>query len=474
MIVDNTQTQTISGDTVVSLAEGVRLHRASVRHQFVLLIPEKALVLDDTGHAIIELMDGKRSLHALIQILAERYKVSSKDVETDVIEFVRKLDQHLCLAKKPLTALERTSKKDGTDSLPVALLAELTHRCPLACPYCSNPLLLKSKSDELTTQDWLRVFREARDLGVLHVHLSGGEPVVRPDLVEFVSALTHLGIYSNLITSGIGLTQQKVHALKNAGLGHLQLSLQGINAQSSDKIAGYKGGFEKKLQAIEWINDAEIPLTLNAVCHRHNMDDIADIIDMAVGLGARRLEIATVQFHGWAASNTMQLMPTQDQVSRAEALIKKARIKLRGTLVIDYVMADYYASYPKPCMGGWGRMGLNIDPAGNVLPCHAAETIPGLVFDNVKDKSLSEIWHNSDAFNAFRGDDWMQEPCRSCELKERDFGGCRCQALSIAGNASATDPVCFKSPHRHKIDATIHTVANTSDTSQPFHYRARA
>lgn len=339
---------------------------------------------------------------------------------------------------------------------PIAMLAELTHRCPLSCPYCSNPLELSRRDSELSTEDWTRVFREAADIGVLQLHLSGGEPASRRDLTDLVKAARDAGLYTNLITSGIGLTEKRLSELNDAGLDHVQLSLQGTNAEMADMIGGYKGGFDRKMKVAEWIGKIGFPLTLNAVIHRQNMHQLPDAIEMAVQMGARRIEVATVQFHGWAVKNRAGMMPTFEQAKEATKIVNEARLRLRGKLVLDYVPADYHADFPKPCMGGWGSTGLNVTPEGKVLPCHAAETIESLEFENVRDKSLKDIWFNGSAFNAYRGDDWMQEPCRSCERKSVDFGGCRCQALALAGDASATDPVCKKSP----VHVDLQTLAN--------------
>lgn len=355
---------------------------------------------------------------------------------------------------------------------PMAMLAEVTHRCPLACPYCSNPLELKAASEELSTQAWIDVFNQAAELGVLHLHLSGGEPASRRDIVELTEAAAKAGLYTNLITSGIGITQKRLDALVDAGLEHVQLSIQGVDEQTADLIGGYKGGYKRKLQLAEWINARGIPLTVNAVCHRTNMKSIPEMIELSIALGARRLEIATVQFHGWAIRNRTQLMPTREQVRETTRLVEDARKRLEGKLVIDYVPADYYATYPKACLGGWGRIGINVDPTGLVLPCHAAESIPSLEFDTVRDKSLHDIWYHSSSFNAFRGTDWMQEPCRSCERKTTDFGGCRCQAMAIAGDARATDPACHKSPLKDQMLELAETSAQTQE-AQAFIYRGR-
>lgn len=336
---------------------------------------------------------------------------------------------------------------------PIAMLAELTYRCPLSCPYCSNPVEMAKKDSELSTGQWADVFEQAAKLGVLQLHLSGGEPASRRDLVDLVTAAREAGLYTNLITSAIGLTQRRLAELDAAGLDHIQLSLQGTDAEMADRIGGYKGGFARKMQAADWIVEAGFPLTLNAVLHRQNLHQLPQAIEMAVAMKARRMEVAVVQFHGWAMLNRESLMPTRAQAEEANLIVADARKRLKGVMVIDYVPADYHSDYPKRCMGGWGTTGLNITPDGTVLPCHAAQTIPSLSFDNVKDKPLSDIWYQGAAFNAYRGEDWMQEPCKSCDRRSLDFGGCRCQAMAIAGDASATDPVCVKSPLHQKMTA---------------------
>lgn len=340
---------------------------------------------------------------------------------------------------------------------PMAMLAELTHRCPLACPYCSNPTELLSKDSELSTDVWEDVFQQAAALGVLQLHLSGGEPASRRDLVELVAAARKAGLYTNLITSGIGLTEKRLHALDDAGLDHVQLSLQGVTAAMADRIGGYNGGFERKMHVAEVIANIGFPLTLNAVMHRANLDDLSATIDMAQRLGARRIEIACVQFQGWALRNRPSLQPSRAQVDAAKATVAKAVQDLRGTLVIDFVPPDYYSDFPKACMNGWGSTGLNVTPDGTILPCHAAETIPHLQFENVQNRPLSEIWYKGAAFNAYRGTNWMPELCQSCERRDIDFAGCRCQAMAILGDPAATDPVCRKSEGRAALDALLET-----------------
>jgi pyrroloquinoline quinone biosynthesis protein E len=329
---------------------------------------------------------------------------------------------------------------------PLALLAELTHRCPLRCPYCSNPLELSRASAELDTASWKRVLGEAAALGVLQVHFSGGEPLVRRDLAELVRHAAKVGLYGNLITSGIHLDAGRLAELVEAGLEHVQLSFQDADMVFGDRIAGFLGAQEAKRRAARLVREAGLPLTVNAVVHRQNLNRLDEIIDLAVALGADRLEVAHVQYYGWALRNRAALLPSREQLDAATATVEAARARLVGTLVIDYVVPDYYAHRPKACMGGWGRRFLNVSPAGKVLPCHAAETLTGLEFPSVDEAGLAEIWYRSPAFERFRGTGWMAEPCRSCERREIDWGGCRCQAFALTGDASRTDPACALSP----------------------------
>jgi PqqA peptide cyclase len=349
---------------------------------------------------------------------------------------------------------------------PLGLLAELTHRCPLGCPYCSNPVELDAAQRELDTEIWARVFREAAQLGVVQVHLSGGEPAARRDLAAITAGARAAGLYTNLITSAVGLTPQRLAALAEAGLDHVQISVQDSFASSADQIAGYGGAFERKAALAAETVRLGLPLTINAVVHRANIERIADIVKLALSWGATRIEVAHVQYYGWALANRALLMPTRAQVERAAAVVERLCRVHRGRIVIDAVMADYHARYPKPCVGGWGRRSLNVTPAGKVLPCHAAETIPGLEFWNVRDRSLAEIWAHSPAFLAFRGTQWMKEPCRSCPRREQDFGGCRCQAFALLGDAAAADPVCQISPDHHVVAA----LAEVSEHG-PYTYR---
>ncbi len=353
-----------------------------------------------------------------------------------------------------VAALEALSDAQGY-GIPLAVLAELTHRCPLQCPYCSNPLELERGSAELTTAEWKRVLSELGQIGVLQIHFSGGEPTARKDLVELVRHATDVGLYSNLITSAVLLTRDRLAALADAGLSHVQISFQGADAATADRVAGLDAAHEKKLAAARWTRELDLPLTVNAVMHRQNLHQLADVIRMAVDLDADRLEVANVQYYGWALKNRAALMPTLQQIEEASRIVEDAAMRLKGVLAIDYVVPDYYALRPKKCMGGWGRQFFNISPAGKILPCHAAETITGLQFESVRDHSIAWIWRHSEALNRYRGTGWMPEPCAGCAFKEDDFGGCRCQAFALAGDAGLTDPACSLSP----IHAQVFSIA---------------
>ena len=347
--------------------------------------------------------------------------------------------------------------------VPLALIAELTHRCPLHCVYCSNPLEMQKAAAELPTAEWSRVFSEAARLGSLHVHFTGGEPLARVDLTELTAAAHDAGLYVNLITSGIGLSEKRLAALVEAGLEHIQISFQGSSEALADEIAGTRS-HAQKLQLAGMIRRFKLAFTVNVVVHRRNLDRLAEIISMAEELGAGHLEIANVQYYGWALRNREALLPTRQQLEQSQQTVSDAERRLAGRMRIDYVAPDYYARYPKACMGGWGQRLMLIDPAGQVLPCHAAGVIPGLVFDNVRQHPLEWIWRESAAFQKFRGEAWMPEPCRSCDRRAEDFGGCRCQALLLTGDAAATDPVCSLAPTRNLVDKIL-TEINASSTS---------
>jgi pyrroloquinoline quinone biosynthesis protein E len=349
-----------------------------------------------------------------------------------------------------------------TSYRPYALLAELTYQCPLHCPYCSNPVGYPP-GEELSTAEWKSVFTQAAKLGVLHLGLSGGEPLARRDLVELIASAREAGLYTNLITSAVGLDEKKATQLKSAGLDSIQISFQADEAELANAIAG-TNAHARKLEAARIVPQAGLPLTLNVVLHRRNMDRLEKIIALAEKLGAIRLELANVQYYGWGHLNREQLMPTRAQVTAAIAIANAAKERLGGKMEIIYVLPDYYETRPKPCMQGWGQRYLTVNPVGNVLPCPNATSIPDLRFENVRHQSLASIWHESPSFNQFRGTAWMPLPCKECPQRETDFGGCRCQAALITGDASATDPVCSLSPKRHLMDEILASIGETSPT----------
>lgn len=362
---------------------------------------------------------------------------------------------------------------EAGNPVPIGMLCELTHRCPLQCPYCSNPIELERKNEELDTSVWRRVLHEAAELGVLQVHLSGGEPAARRDLEQIVAACYDAGLYSNLITAGVNISRERLAALVDAGLDHVQLSFQGATEATTALVSHMPSAHSRKLAFAHEVAQFGLPLTLNAVIHRANIEQIDDFIELAITLGARRIEIAHAQYYGWALANRAALMPSREQTMRAVDKVERAREKYHGRLVIDSVVPDYHARYPKACMQGWGRQTLNVTPAGKVLPCHAAETIPGLEFWNVAEHSLVDIWKKSPAFTAYRGTSWMPERCHGCDRREIDWGGCRCQALALTGDAAETDPVCVHSPWHDEVkqiaeEESIHLI---DMEQQAFRYR---
>jgi pyrroloquinoline quinone biosynthesis protein E len=340
------------------------------------------------------------------------------------------------------------TNKDGV-SPPLWLLAELTYKCPLQCPYCSNPLEIAKYQDEISTEDWVRVMQQARKMGATQLGFSGGEPLVRQDLEELVQEARHLGYYTNLITSGVGMDEARVKRLKDAGLDHIQISFQASNEELNNFLGGTKT-FQHKYEMARIVKAYEYPMVLNIVIHRKNIDQIRDILDMTVELNADYVELASTQYYGWSRINVDQLLPTREQLIKAEKIAMEYQEKLKGKCKIIYVIPDYYENRPKPCMNGWGAIFLTIAPDGTALPCHEAGQLP-IEFPNVKDHSIEELWNNSPGFNHFRGFEWMKEPCRSCPEKEKDFGGCRCQAFMMTGDAANADPVCDKSPHHQAL-----------------------
>ncbi len=329
------------------------------------------------------------------------------------------------------------------------LIAELTYLCPLRCVYCSNPTNLAAHPDRLATADWLRVFKQAAELGALQLNLSGGEPLLRKDLEELVAGAHALDFYSNLITSGLPLTRERLSKLKDLGLSSVQVSLQDVLPAESDRIAG-RESFEQKLTVMRWVKELGLPLTLNIVLHRQNLSRVGEMIALAERMNVDRLELANTQYLAWALLNRSALLPSQAQLDEARDIARAARERLKGKIELLFVLPDYYSDRPKACMSGWGKRYLLVSPDGLALPCHLAHTLPGLTFDNVQEHSLEEIWNHSSGFAAFRGEAWMPEPCQSCERRSVDFGGCRCQAFHLTGDAAATDPACGLSP-KHEL-----------------------
>ena len=337
---------------------------------------------------------------------------------------------------------------------PLWLLAELTYRCPLHCVFCYNPVNFAQTATELSTDDWLRVLREARAAGSVQCGFSGGEPMVRDDLEVLVAEAHRLGFYTNLLTSGVGLTEARAAALKSAGLDHIQLSFQDSTKELNDFLSNTKT-FDLKRRTAQMIKANGWPMVLNCVVHRLNIDYIEQIIDLAVELGAEYLELANTQYYSWAELNRDGLLPSREQLERAERVTNACRDKLGDKLRIFFVVPDYYENRPKKCMNGWGNIFLTVTPDGTALPCHTAKMIKGVDFPNVRDMSVHDIWYNSPGFNHFRGDAWMKEPCRSCPEKEKDLGGCRCQALMLTGDAANADPVCDKSAFHHRVQEAV-------------------
>jgi pyrroloquinoline quinone biosynthesis protein E len=344
---------------------------------------------------------------------------------------------------------------------PLSLLCELTYRCNLQCPYCYNPLDLRAHRDELSTQEWLCVLRDAAAMGIVQVHFSGGEPTLRTDLCALVEGAASHELYSNLITQGTFLDDALLDRLVDCGLDHVQISIQAPQTELADRIAGAVV-HERKAEAIDRVLGREVALTLNCVLHRLNHDTIEDVIGYAERAGVARLELANVQFYGWAFRNRLALLPTPEQVRHGEQVVAAARERLRGRMEIVYVLPDYFGDFPKPCMNGWGRQFMTVTPSGDVLPCPAAAAITSLHFENVRERGLAAIWSGSDSFERFRGTGWMPEPCRSCERKEIDWGGCRCQAFLLTGDAAVTDPACSLSP-QHSLIASAREHAGKAD-----------
>jgi PqqA peptide cyclase len=428
-----------------------RLHDDRARARSVLLAPERAYEIDAISLAVLREIDGVKTVGEIARALSARYGAPLDVVSHDVINLLQGLSDKRLLRDGPssFAAPPPSARAQGYEAFaggPTGLLAELTHRCPLQCPYCSNPIDLERANVELTACEWGDAFQRAAEMGAMQLHLSGGEPTVRKDLEEILAFAVDAGLYTNLITSGVTLTRDRLEGLAEIGLDHVQLSIQDVEPENADRIAHYEGGFEKKRRVAQWTDELGMGLTINAPMHRHNIAHLPQIIDFAVEMGAQRIEVAHIQYYAWALKNRAALIPTRETFLGTVGIVEDAKRRLRGVVNFDFVIHDHYASRPKACTGGWGRSIVVVTPSGKALPCHAAQTIPDLAFDDVRERDLADIWRNGAAFNAFRGTDWMQEPCRSCERREIDFGGCRCQAMAAIGDPNATDPACHLSP----------------------------
>ena len=456
--------------TSVGLRRGVRLVYDEARGQHALLQPEGVGLLNETAAAVLERCDGHRDPAGIAVAVADEFDGVDPDEVTGLV--------HALLAGRVLeeggaaaaVAVAPAPPGHRPDPVPYGLLAEVTYRCPLHCAYCSNPVDSQHlTAPELDTAAWLRVLDEARDLGVLQLHLSGGEPLARRDLTELVAHARRLGLYTNLVTSGLGLSDGRLAELADAGLDHVQLSLQDADARSADAIAGVRA-HERKRDAARLVLARGLPLSVNVVLHRRNVDRLAAIAHYAASLGAERIELAHTQYYGWGLLNRGALLPTPAQVTAADAAADQVRAELGDQIEIVYVRPDYHDATPKPCMNGWGSRQLVVTPAGDVLPCPAASVL-GLPVANVRELPLTDIWYANEAFTRFRGTGWLGEPCRSCPRREIDFGGCRCQAFQLTGDASATDPVCGLSPDHHLVERLV--AASTGDATELIPRRLR-
>ena len=457
----STRTGAVDADTagtggVPGLRRGVRLVHDPVRGAPALLYPEGVLLLNETAAAVLGECDGVRDTDAIATRLADRYDgVSAEDVADLLADLHRRRLVGWGTDGRPVAAPvvpEVPPAAAPRAPTPLGLLAELTYRCPLHCTYCANPINLAGYRDELDTRAWYRVLDEARALGVMQVHFSGGEPLLRRDLTDLVRHAHGLGMYVNLVTSGIPLAPGALAELAGAGLDHLQLSIQDARPADADAVAGIRA-HARKLAVAEQARRLGLALTANAVLHRGNVGRLIDIAALAAAMGADRVELAHTQYYGWALRNRAALMPTADQVATARRDAAMARQRYGGRVEIVHVLADYHTGTAKPCMDGWGARQLVVAPNGDVLPCLAAAQLPGMDPVNVADRPLASIWYDSPAFNRFRGTDWLPEPCQSCALREVDFGGCRCQAYQLTGDPGATDPACHLSPHHDQLVA---------------------
>jgi pyrroloquinoline quinone biosynthesis protein E len=452
----------IGPDSRPAFARYARLHEDRARGRTVALAPERAYELDPIGVIVLSAIDGRISIRDLSAKLAQQYAAPVETIARDVTKLLQGLaDKRLLregpdlFARPPLSSFAQSiAPYEGG---PAGLLAELTHRCPLQCPYCSNPIELERANAELTAEEWGETFRQAAAIGALQLHLSGGEPTARRDLEDILAFAVEAGLYTNLITSAVLLTRDRLARLADIGLDHVQVSIQDIVPDNADRISAYEGGVAKKCDVARWTREFGLGLTINAPMHRQNIAHLPQIIDFALDVDAQRIEIAHIQYYAWAEMNRAALIPTRETFLETVEIVEAAKKRFAGVLNFDFVIHDHYASRPKTCTGGWGKSIVAVTPSGKALPCHAAQTLPGLIFDNVRDKHLGDIWRDGAAFNAYRGTGWMKEPCRACDRREIDYGGCRCQAFAVSGDPAATDPACALSPDHDRFAAFAET-----------------
>jgi pyrroloquinoline quinone biosynthesis protein E len=446
----------------------------------VLLSPERGLRLNESAAAVIALCDGTRTRDEIVSSLASRHPDAARErIAADVDALLVDLHARALLEgfdggagsprSEPLAdaALTDAAVTDPSPA-PYTLVAELTHRCALACPYCSNPLALVPGHEELRTDEWTRVIDEAAALGVMQMHLTGGEPLARSDLEAIAAGARARDLYVNLVTSGVPLDRARLERLAPS-IDHVQLSVQDADAAASDRVAGLRS-FDAKMRVAAWVKELGLPLTVNVVLHRDNLDRVEAIVALAERLGADRVELANVQLVSWALTNEKALLPTRAQIERARAVAREAKRRLEGRMELVLVLPDWHADRPRACMDGWARRFVVVAPDGAVLPCHAARSLP-LTFDRIRDAPLGRIWRDSAALRMFRGEDWMPEPCRSCDRRAIDFGGCRCQAFALTGDARATDPACALSP-RHGVVVAARDAAERAG-ERAYVYRGR-
>ncbi len=456
------------------LSRGVRVRPDPRDGTPVLLSPERGLRLSATAAAVLDLCDGARDVDAIVGELATRYAVTSAPdrarIDGDVRTLLAEMRGRGVLeddddrtrevrsipgappegSAPPERATSGAPTGETRDGAPYTLVAELTHRCPLACPYCSNPRSLVRGPEELTTDEWLRVVDDAAALGVMQIHLSGGEPLARGDLEPIAARARARDLYVSLVTSGVPLERERLARLAPS-LDHVQLSVQDARSDASDRIAGF-AAFDQKMRVAAWVKELGLPLTLNVVLHRENIERVDEIVALAERLAADRLELANVQLVSWALENRGALLPTAGALERARGIAAEARRRLDGKMQVVFVLPDWHADRPRACMDGWGRRFVVVAPDGAVLPCHAARSLP-LAFETVRTRPLRAVWTDGEALSAYRGYDWMSEPCKSCDRREIDFGGCRCQAFALTGDLRATDPACTLAPQHALVRA---------------------